>query len=126
MAKAKDLEVSILLDFYGKILTEKQRTAAELYYNEDLSLSEIAEECGITRQGAQDAIRRAEQQLRAFEEKLRLMERFRSIQNHLDGILENARSVEQWNLRNGNCPELTERVGRIIRLAEAISRDEES
>ena len=48
---AKDLEISFLLDFYGDMLTEKQREVIEFYYNEDLSLSEIADNEGITRQG---------------------------------------------------------------------------
>ena len=49
---AKDLRITFLLDFYGDMLTEKQREVVECYYNEDLSLAEIAEEKGITRQGA--------------------------------------------------------------------------
>ncbi len=66
----KDLAVSGLLDVYGGLLPEKQRLLCELYYNEDLSLAEISENEGITRQGARDAIKRAESQLKLFEEKL--------------------------------------------------------
>ena len=66
----KDFEVSRLLDVYGGLLPKKQRLLTELYYNDDLSLSEISENEGITRQGARDAIKRAEQQLRNFEEVL--------------------------------------------------------
>ena len=57
---AKNLEISLLFDFYGDMLTEKQRDVVELYYNDDLSLSEIAENEGITRQGVRDSIKRAE------------------------------------------------------------------
>ena len=57
---AKDLRITFLLDFYGDMLTEKQREVVECYYNEDLSLAEIAEEKGITRQGVRDGIKRAE------------------------------------------------------------------
>ena len=53
---AKDLEMGYLLDFYGEVLTEKQREMLRQYYNDDLSLSEIGENFGITRQGARDAI----------------------------------------------------------------------
>ena len=60
---AKDLHITFLLDFYGDMLTDKQREVVECYYNEDLSLAEIAEVKGITRQGVRDAIKRAEQQL---------------------------------------------------------------
>ena len=55
---AKDLGITILLDFYGDMLTEKQRDFLGYYYNDDLSLSEIAENEGITRQGVRDSIKR--------------------------------------------------------------------
>ncbi len=67
---AKDMRISLLLDFYGNMLTEKQREVIEYYYNDDLSLSEIAENEGITRQGVRDAIKRAESQLTEMEERL--------------------------------------------------------
>ena len=59
---AKDLRISFLLDFYGDMLTETQREVVDAYYNEDLSLAEIAQDREITRQGVRDAIKRAEQQ----------------------------------------------------------------
>ena len=59
--KEKSYEMTILFDFYGDILTEKQQELFDLYYNEDLSLGEIAEHLGITRQGVRDGIVRAEQ-----------------------------------------------------------------
>ena len=61
--KGKPLEMSLLFDFYGETLTEKQRELFDLYYNEDLSLSEIAKHAGITRQGVRDAVKRAEHAL---------------------------------------------------------------
>ena len=64
---AKNLEISFLLDFYGDMLTDKQRDVVELYYNEDLSLAEIAAHSGITRQGVRDSIKRAEGQLLEYE-----------------------------------------------------------
>ena len=60
---ANNVEITILLDFYGDMLTAKQRDFINLYYNDDLSLAEIAENEGITRQGVRDAIKRAEGQL---------------------------------------------------------------
>ena len=65
----KDLYISTLLDVYGEFLSEKQRNITEHYYNDDLSLSEIAENEGITRQGVNDLIKRSEAQLKAMEEK---------------------------------------------------------
>ncbi len=67
---AKDLAVAALLDYYGPALHSKPRYLMECYYNEDLSLAEIAENEGISRQGVHDAIRRAEAQLKAFESML--------------------------------------------------------
>lgn len=72
----KDLYISALLDVYGEFLSEKQKNITEHYYNEDLSLSEIAENEGITRQGVNDLIKRSEAQLKAMEEKCRYAERF--------------------------------------------------
>ena len=63
----KDMQISLLLDFYGDMLTEKQRDVIELYYNEDLSLAEIAAHSKITRQGVRDSIKRAESTLLDLE-----------------------------------------------------------
>ncbi len=68
----KDLSVSTLLDFYGGLLTEKQRDVMELYYNDDLSLGEIAEQQGISRQGVHDSIKRSAEALNEYEKVLGL------------------------------------------------------
>ena len=72
----KDLQISSLLDVYGEFLSEKQKTLAEYYYNDDLSLSEIAENEGITRQGASDLIKRTVATLQDFESKCKYSEKF--------------------------------------------------
>ena len=72
----KNLRVSVLLDHYGAMLTDKQREVIDLYYNDDLSLAEIAEQEGITRQGVRDNIKRGEAQLLEMEEKLHAARRF--------------------------------------------------
>lgn len=72
----KNLHVSALLDVYGEFLSEKQRSVTEHYYNDDLSLAEIAENEGITRQGVNDLIKRAEAQLAEMEEKCHYCEYF--------------------------------------------------
>ena len=87
MAHEKDLEIGLLLDFYGELLSKSRRQAAELYYNEDLSLSEIAEDAGITRQGVRDSIAKAKAQLTEYEEKLGLAAKFRFIENTLEDIV---------------------------------------
>ena len=71
----KDLRFSRLLDYYGELLTDKQRDIMDLYYNEDFSLAEISEHENITRQGVRDGIKHAEQRLLEFEEKLGLAEK---------------------------------------------------
>ncbi|MDD6848371.1 MAG: YlxM family DNA-binding protein [Oscillospiraceae bacterium] len=82
----KNLEISLLFDFYGQLLKEQQQKAISLYYNDDLSLSEIAYELNITRQGVRDSIKRGESQLYTYEEKLGLFERFRKTQSALLSI----------------------------------------
>ena len=68
--KLDELELSLLFDYYGELLTEKQRTCFELYYNQDFSLGEIAQEAGISRQAVHDALVRAEGSLRLMEVKI--------------------------------------------------------
>lgn len=80
----KDFKISLLFDYYGECLNEKQRELFDAYYNADLSLSEIAENFGITRQGVRDAVKRAEQQLKEFEEKLHLCEKTQTLKNLAD------------------------------------------
>ena len=77
---------SILLDFYGALLTEKQRECYDLHYNEDLSLSEIAEQCGISRQGVWDNIRRAEATMQETEEKTGLIRRVTELERELEQL----------------------------------------
>lgn len=72
----KDLRISALLDVYGSCLNPKQKELTEHYYNEDLSLSEIAENEGITRQGVRDLIKRAEQRLFELEKNMHYCEKF--------------------------------------------------
>ena len=72
----KDLSITQLYDCYWALLSEKQRTVFEFYYDDDLSLSEIAEHTHTTRQGVRDLIKRSEEQLRFFEQSLRLSEKY--------------------------------------------------
>ena len=65
--------VNLLFDFYGKLLTKRQREVMELYYEENLTLAEIADEFEISRQGVHDALKNAEKALKGYEEKLGLV-----------------------------------------------------
>ena len=72
----KSVEDSLLLDFYGNLLTDKMRLTLDMYLNDDLSLAEIAEEESISRQGVHDKVKRGMSQLKGYEQKLGLVKRF--------------------------------------------------
>ena len=82
----KNLNIGYLLDFYKNILPEKQATMLDMYYNEDLSLKEIAEDFNITRQGVRDYIKRGEETLINLEEKLMLVKKIKMIEDDISSI----------------------------------------
>ena len=83
----KNLEIGFLLDFYGDVLSERKRMVLDYYYNDDLSLAEIAAEIGISRQGVRDLIKKAEEELQFYEEHLGLAQRFRNTKKSADRLL---------------------------------------
>ena len=89
----KTLQMTLLFDFFGDLLTEKQREYFDLYYNEDLSLSEIAGNVGITRQGVRDIIVRAEATLLDYEERTGIVARFQQRNADIDRAEEIAKSI---------------------------------
>lgn len=91
----KNIEISLLLDFYGGLLKPDAAEMIDLYYNEDLSLSEIAVQTGITRQGVRDRIKRCEQTLFELEQKLGMLKRFRQLEQGLDRICDSASLIEK-------------------------------
>ncbi len=98
---AKNLRMIMLLDFYGEMLTQKQRDFLDFYYNDDLSLAEIAENVGITRQGVRDAIKRAEGQLLEMEARIGFVARFEHITSSLSVISQKAAAINEENLKCG-------------------------
>lgn len=82
----KTSSMIMLLDFYGPLLTEKQQHVLNLYYELDLSLSEIAESMNITRQAIYDLVKRAEKSLITYEEKLGLVEKFNHTYEKLEKV----------------------------------------
>ncbi len=95
----KNLNYSILLDYYGVLLTEKQRETLEYYYNDDLSLSEISEIVGTTRQGVMDIIKRSEQQLNSLDNKLCLKDKFHSVDSAAEIIASVIDEVTDSNIK---------------------------
>lgn len=118
---AKNLEITILLDFYGEMLTPKQREFLDYYYNEDLSLAEIAANVGITRQGVRDAIKRAECQLLEMEQRLGLVERFKEVNKGLEEIMDCAAKIGAENRRSGLSREINDLTVRIRSIAISLS-----
>ena len=121
---AKDLGICALIDTYGAVLTEKQRAVLQMYYFEDLSLSEIAELEGISRQGVRDAIKRAEAQLLEMEDRLGLARRFRGMQAGLADISAAAAEISDFNQHQGASVEIEMRVSKIRMLAAQLAADE--
>lgn len=108
----KNLEMSYLMDFYGNLLRDKQREIMQMYYQEDLSLGEIASEYGITRQGVRDNIVRAEKELTNYEASLGLWKKFSRITENLAKI----RALVEKSGNSENSPE-------IIKLIDEVEND---
>ena len=108
----KSLEIGYLLDFYGELLNERRRTVLDMYYNEDMSLSEIAESLGITRQGSRDLIKKAGDELLLFEEKLGVARKFRN-------LCECADSAENI-IRNSNAPDSDKLISILSEIRQII------
>lgn len=109
------VEMTLLLDYYGELLTERQRQCFELRYNQDLSMGEIAEVLGVSRQGVFDNLSRAEQRLRNMEEKTGCVRRAQKARHALDVILD-----EAGKLRNRPEKEVAEAAERIIANAREL------
>lgn len=91
----KDMRISLLLDFYGDLLSEHRREALDLYYNEDLSLSEISVHMDMSRQGVRDLVKKGERQLEECEEKLGLADRFSRAKTDLEEIAKAISAVSE-------------------------------
>ena len=95
--KNQSYRMALLFDFYGDMLTDRQKEFYDLYYNEDLSLAEIAENYGITRQGVRDVIVRAEGILTELEDKTGIIRRFHKMQEQLQSVDDAMDQIVQMN-----------------------------
>ena len=113
----KNLNISILLDFYGDILTERQKEMLDMYYNNDLSLAEIAQNFDISRQGVRSVLKKAENIIVEMEEKLKLAARFVEVQEKSETI---ATSLSELN-REINDKSVSEKISDIINQIKELA-----
>ena len=106
----KILERALLYDFYGELLTAHQKEIYEQFVLDDLSLSEIAESEGISRQGVHDLVRRCQKALEGYEAKLHLVEKFLAVKEKVARI---DRVLEEWQREKDDPEEIIERLRDI-------------
>ena len=114
----KNLNISLLLDFYGDILSERQNEMLDMYYNEDLSLAEIAEKFEISRQGVRSVLKKGETILIDMEEKLKLAERFSKMLEKSADIAEELEKINQNINNNDISTRLLSLIKEIKEMAE--------
>ena len=121
--KNQAYRMALLYDFYGDMLTDRQKEFYDLYYNEDLSLAEIAENYGITRQGVRDVIVRAEAVLTELEDKTGIIKRFHRMQGQFAQIQEAVDVIAKRNDQNWQDDEVEVQCGRIRDLLAQLKQE---
>ena len=124
MIKNQAYRMAMLYDFYGDLLTDRQKEFYDLYYNEDLSLAEIAENYGISRQGVRDVIVRAEATMTEIEDKTHLIRRFFRMRDELAAIDAAADRLLDAARRGGVSDELAEELANAIKVNTAKLKQE--
>ncbi len=109
------LEVNLLYDFYGKLLTKRQSEFIELYYNHDLSLGEIAEQYSISRQGVYDIVKRAEKILKKYEEKLGFVKKFQTQKFKLQEIYDMLTTLGSSALNEDDLNLEIEKIKKLVK-----------
>ena len=121
---SKNLEMSYLLDFYGEVLTDKQRDMMQQYFNMDLSLSEIADNFNITRQGVRDAIKRGEGILTQLEGQIGFATKYRDLIDGVDQIRSLAQNISFYNLSSySTSDEITKATAKIMQICDDLSNN---
>lgn len=121
--KNQAYRMALLYDFYGDMLTDRQKEFYDLYYNEDLSLAEIAENYGITRQGVRDVIVRAEAVLTELEDKTGIIKRFHKMQGQFSQIEAAVTAILKRNDQKWQDNELELQCNRIQELLAELKQE---
>ena len=122
--KNQAYRMALLFDCYGDMLTDRQKEFFDLYYNEDLSLAEIAENYDITRQGVRDVIVRAEGIMQELEDKTGIIRRFQKMQSQLSDIDRFADGIMEMNDQRGSGDPAIEALCRQIKDTVAQMKQE--
>ena len=117
--------MTMLFDFYGELLTERQKELFALYYNEDLSLAEIAENYGISRQGVRDVIVRAEAAMSEIEDRTGIIRRFLRCREAVSNAEQAAEAIEKINRRQYDNRQISENID-IIRASVHTLKEQDN
>ena len=120
--KNQTYRMTMLFDFYGELLTERQKEFFDLYYNEDLSLAEIAENAGISRQGVRDVIVRAEGVMQEVEDKTGLIKRFHAMRKQLQEVEAAAEDILARNTRYED-PNIDASERKILNISRQMEKE---
>ena len=118
------MSFSYLLDFYAPALTEKQREIVEMYYYNDYSLAEIADNCGITRQGARDAIKRSETIINDLEDRLGFAKQYEQTKDGLEKISALAKKIIKENSQYGTNDYIQRYAENILKEVNMIASED--
>lgn len=121
--KNQAYRMALLYDFYGDVLTDRQKEFYDLYYNEDLSLSEIAENYGISRQGVRDVIVRAEAALTELEDKTGIIRRFHRMQDQLKAVMADVEAIARRNDEGGQDEEIEVLAQRAKTVLDQLKQE---
>lgn len=121
--KNQTYRMSMLYDFYGDLLTDRQKEFYDLYYNEDLSLAEIAENYGISRQGVRDVIVRGEATLTEIEDKTHLIRRFHEMHRQLSEAAVISDKLLELNRNKYQDRDIEQLVQEIKTLIEQLNKE---
>lgn len=119
----KNVQISLLFAFYRNMLTERQIECVDLHYNEDLSLSEISEHLGITRQGVRDNIMRAEHTMYDTEQRLGLVAKFLGIKQKLEKIDDIIREIEKSPNIRYLSDDIKHKINDILTIIAGINEE---